>query len=50
MSETNLTLLDRIERLLIWVNYEENLNDLMIRNDIKKELNLIKNELIKEGD
>ena len=49
-SSDNLTVLERIDRLIIWLEYEEDLNDFALREDFRRELNLIKDELMKEGD
>lgn len=49
-NSDNLTVLERVDRLIIWLEYEEDLNDFALRKDFRRELNLIKNELKKEGD
>lgn len=45
----NLTVLERIDRLIIWLEYEEDLNDFVLRKDFRRKLNLIKDELKKKG-
>lgn len=45
----NLAILERIDRLIIWLEYEEDLNDFALRKDFRRELNLIKDELKKRG-
>lgn len=48
-SSDNLTVLERIDRLIIWLEYEEDLNDFALREDFRRELNLLKDELKKRG-
>lgn len=48
-SSDNLTFLERIDRLIIWLEYEEDLNDFALREGFRRELNLIKDELKKRG-
>lgn len=45
----NLAILERIDRLIVWLEYEEDLNDFALRKDFRRELNLIKDELKKRG-
>lgn len=45
----NLAILERIDRLIIWLECEEDLNNFALRKDFRRELSLIKDELKKRG-
>lgn len=48
-NSDNLTVLERIGRLIIWLEYEEDLNDFALREDFRRELNSLRDELKERG-